>query len=595
MSVSAITRIVSEGFSHDLDAFTLNGVEYIAWTSNGGLGVLRTLSWRDNTLVETAKVEAQYAHPYVVPSVLAIPSQGALLVVCQGDASNAPQLYVLRFNLTTGARLSGPTWLAAGARPRVMARPSAADVEVVLTYANLRKGAVYVRRSIDGGQTWLAEQPVLNQKVVDTAEVTAVPFDANHISIAQVGTDGRVLVELGSLTRTRPLTAILKHPTAADRVLVAESSNRNSELADNLRGRIIQSATDEVVVPTRTRVGADDGIGDLALLDVSGMTPAVVVSQTLPAGGNGISRVVLDGSLTVRATIEGLFGNNAAVVDADVCSSGRVLVAGYSDLSNVGGLALVLANNTFSVPDATALMRAVAIDAGCNVTASARTLTAGGERLVLGADPSTPSQYTHKLPARGDEVLAQMTDASNGVIYVATADRLLAYEVKGIGNPISLRQTLLMLTRGRFMRVLLTPGGNLLCALGEGGLAVYAPGGECLAQIIPSTFYVAPWQASKAYGVGDFTAPTASSTYARARRYFRCTQAGASAKFEPAWGPGYTVVDGGARWVEQGTVDPVVTDVCYDYSRKRIYAVGVLGGATGTQGRVWAFDGRWLL
>lgn len=74
---------------------------------------------------------------------------------------------------------------------------------------------------------------------------------------------------------------------------------------------------------------------------------------------------------------------------------------------------------------------------------------------------------------------------------------------------------------------------------------------------------VAPtaWQASTAYAVGDFVAPTTGNGH-----YYRCTAAGTSGSSEPTWPTdGTTVTDGGVTWEDYGDLPTLLaTVVCAD-------------------------------
>lgn len=599
MAVSVISQISYEGFARDLAAFVSGGVPFALWTTDLPTPGLREIWWKAHNGAQGTETQGDLAAPFYRPTAHA-PGSGALVVAYQNGQSLMPHIYLVRFDVATGTVLTAPVRMAeAAARPHLV-QPNDDPLHVVLFYLRLLSGRVYLRESRDGGVTWRAEEPVLNQKVRDSQELVAVAFDSAHVSIGQVGADNRRIWETGTLTRTRPLAGCVMHPTVPDRLLVVEASARDvaavSQLSDTLRGRLVVSGADEVMVASRVRRGTNDDIGDVALVNVAGNTPVVVDSVALPGDGNGLVRVRVTPSLAVRTHLSVVFGvgsgGNSTVVDLAKAADGTVIAVAYTDQVDEGAYVTVTPENVVSVT-AGGRARACAIDATWGVVVVARALLGGGERLSYGAALTAPLTWTHKLPGRANKVLAVMTSATAGTIYVATDDRLLTYRVSALADPIRLQIALVALTRGRFMDMVLLPSGNLLAAVGEAGVAVLTPSGETRAQAIPSGIEVTPWTRNTTYAFGAHVRPTDVSPYAPLRSYFRCTAGagGTSGTSEPPWAPAPAVVnDDTATWVEVGTTDPLVTGVCYDAPNRRIYAVGVLGGTSGTGGRVWRFD-----
>ena len=601
MTVSVITQIVFEDHVLDLDAFRVDGTLYAAWTvPASAIPGRRALQWRNHAGAVGTEIRASLAAPYLRFTAHPVVSQNALLVVWQDDDSGTPELITARFDLTTGALLTGPTTISAGSRPKLSEVPGGADTDPALTYVDVARDAIYMRHTTDGGVTWSVPYPILNQKVRETTDLSVVGYDSGHLAVAQLGSDARRLREVGHYERTRPVAGIIAHPSITDAVLAVESSARDvlsvAQLSDNIRGAILALAVDEVVVPTRKRLGTNDGVGDLFSLDVSGNTPALLGSVAIPAGavaGDGVCRVALPG-LTVNTTVSPIFNASAAPNAAPVAfaSDGSVLaIAGYSDATDAGILALMnLGTNVVTHQSVTGLARAVSRAVG--LAAVARSSAGGtGHALLFGAAFASVTTYVHKLPSRPQAIAIQMDSATSGQIVVALADRLNVYQMDALASPIRLVYSVPIFTRGAMMQVVILPNGNLLCAMGEGGVSVLNPTGEILAQTLASGIYARPWTPSTSVVLGDLVSPGPNHPYAPQRRYFRMTAAsGTTGSVEPAWGPSGTINDGTATWTEVGPTSGIVCAVTYSATRRRVYAAGVVGGTSGVGGRVWAFE-----
>ena len=215
----------------------------------------------------------------------------------------------------------------------------------------------------------------------------------------------------------------------------------------------------------------------------------------------------------------------------------------------------------------------------------------------LGADPMNPEWLMgdHALPSRADAMAVTMYDSEKGYVFASLHDRLCIYKIDGLTAPVRLLTTKPVLTIGRVMFVVHAPNGNLVCAMGEGGVAVFAPTGETLGQIIPAGVYAPYWPRSRLVWVGDTCVPNEDHPFYGQKRLFRCTQTGTTAAAEPWWTPAGTVVDGSARWVDAGPVTPVVNGITLDHRRKRIYVVSTLGGPAGTGGRLHVINAQGLI
>lgn len=604
MTVSAITQIVKENFVTGLAAFVSGGVPFVAWTTPTVIPGQYQLWWRRHDGADGTEAEAQMADPFEHFTAIVRPSDGALLFVYDDGDADLVRIWAVAFDLTTGAVVMSARLVTTGTRPNIITLPNAAAGRLTIAFERL--GSIYVCESFDGGATWGNQHPVLNNKVRETNELAIVPFDESHLSIVQLGSDARTLRELGSLTRTRPMGGIVAHPTLADRFYVIESTQRSvaavDQFTDLQRDGIVVKPDGDLIVPDRVRQGSDDGVGELVLLDTSSVVPVVVDSLVVPAGptpGADIVNVAAGPPLAAVTRKDTIFGaSNAAVADADF-SAGLGYFAGYTDQDATGGLAVYdPATDSIALPLSGCSVRAVSVCPSCSPAVIAvATTEAGQDKLRIYTENGlTPTiQATHKLPGRANFIRVVMDSATVGRIYCSLGDRLLVYQVSGLADPIRLVLTIPVLTRGSFFHSLLTSSGNLVVAAGNGGVAVFTPSGETLAQTILSGVYAAEWQPSHSYGVGDFVTPTVKNAYAPQRRYFHCTVAGVSGTLEPPWAPTGSVSDDGATWEEKGIVDPVVAGVAIDNTRQRIYAVGVIGGPTGTQGRVYVLDARGLL
>jgi hypothetical protein len=604
MTVSAITQIVKENFVAGLAAFVSGGVPFVAWTTPTVIPGLFQLWWRRHDGADGTETLADFNDPYFHFSAVIRTSDGALLFVYDDGYADLVEIWATAFNSTTGALVMPPVLIATGSRPSIVNLPSAAAGRVTIMFE--RFGAIYICESFNGGATWGNQHPVLNNKVNETVELAVVPFDESHLSIVQVGRDARTLRELGSLTRTRPMAGIVAHPTLADRFYVVESTQRSvaavDQFTDLQRDGIVLKPNGDLIVPDRVRQGTDDSLGELLLLNTSGVAPVVVDSVVIPAGatpGADIVNVAAGPPMAAGTGKDTIFGaSNAGVADADFSATLGYFV-GYTDQATTGGLAVYdPATDTIALPLSGCSARAVSVCSSFTPAVIAvATAEAGQEKLRIYTENGlTPTlRATHKLPARANFIRVVMDTATVGRIYCSLADRLLVYQVSGLTNPIRLVLSIPILTRGNFFHAVLTARGNLIVAAGNGGVAVFAPSGETLAQTVLSGVYAPEWQPSHSYGSGEFVTPTAMNAYAPQRRYFRCMVAGVSGVFEPPWAPTGSVADEGATWVEQGILDPVVAGVAIDNTRQRIYAVGTIGGPTGTQGRVYVLDARGLL
>jgi hypothetical protein len=606
VAVSTITQIMFEASAVGLAAFNRLGVLYSLWTTPGvfGLSAL-TLQWRPHTDATSLPVLAVLPGPYIHFTCAIRPSDGALLIAYDDSLALATaDVWTVAFDPVTGAVLSQPMRIDTGSRPNIIVPKNGVAGQLHIVYV-AADGSAVIRTSWNSGATWGDPQPVFNNKVRETTDLVTVPFDSGHVSVMQVGRDARPLTEIGAFTRTRPLAGILKHPTLDDRFFIMEAVQRQilgvNQFTDNLRDAMIllPGVTPTILLPDRVRLGTDDTVGELALLDTNYWFAAVVSSLVLTPGatpGADLVNVAIGPPLAQGATLATIFGAiNAAVADVGM-SAAYAYAVGYTDLGATGAFTVIRLSDQATAVAATgipchALGVGVIPTVGGAIIGVA-TLETGIERLRLYQENGlTPTLLaTHKLPARANAVLVQMTSPTAGRVYVALSDRLLCYEINGLTSPIRLTLTIFILTRGTFQHLSLLPSGNILAALGNGGVGIFNTSGEILAQLLVSGVYAPTWLPGRTRALDDLAIPTTDNAYAPLRRYFKCTTGGVSGANEPPWAATGAVVDGTAQWTEQGVVDGVVANVAYDEKRQRLYAVGVANGPAGLVGKVWSID-----
>lgn len=588
MTVSLITTVMQEGFATSLSMFDVSGVAYLLWTAPTRTESTRQLCWRPHDGAPGTQVIADVVGPFGA-HVGRMRTDGLLLVVFDDEtgreAKMDSQLWWAAFDFVSGAVVEGPEVIGPGAKPSLTPLTGVTPVRLALTFREGRAQAIRVRESLDEGRTWHQPQPVLNNKVRMTTQVATAGFDGTHVLAGQVGSDARRLVETGVLTRTRPLAA-LAHASEPGVIYAVESSQRVNagiaQLNDNLAGRFAALA-DAVLLPTRQRVGADDGVGELLRVDVLGAAPVILDSHTLGGEpGTDVARVA--GSTTYLA---GILGDTSAAVVGITTSPTFGYAYGYSDQNaTAGGLA------AFEL--STASPFAVLTDVPVYAAACAEGLLVaatnedGGYTLRFYVEGTSPTlQSTHRMPARVRHLCLRMSNAMQGEVVVAMDGRLDVYRFTTLAGPLQRVGGWPLRSQARCQAVALTPRGNIVAALGEAGVAVFSPTGDQLAGLELSGPAPAVWEPGRTYALGELVQPRPSAPYAAQRRYFRCTSAGTSGQVEPAWGPQGATTDNTTAWVEAGRTTAFVADILVDSERRRIYAVGVIGGAAATEGRIY--------
>jgi hypothetical protein len=621
MSVSTVDQVTTEHFALGTSSFVRAGVLYVIWSSGSGAALSRKISWKPHTGANFSEVDGKLIASFKNLSCLMM-SGDELLVFWDDDGgpgSADADVFMARFNPTTGALISGPTVVTAGAKPVVSFLNGVAGNSLVLSYLLRSRGVPYIRQSFDGGAAWTGAKPILTNRVRNTEDVVAVPFDAGHVSLAQVGSPARPILEIGGFNRTRPVTNMAKHPTLANRIYLGEAANYNDGTAlrrnDNLRGGLaVARDGSKLYWLDGTSQGTSDSVGSVALLNVSNPTTPTVVASMSPGDSFPGDNIVELNLVPSSAVIVDLFGTGSRPICNDLALSDQyVYVTGNRD-TNAGVAAIAGGADVFRISDRTRALYIPdvagdpcwAVAVGIYPSSTPVIFTAmqesGTHKLKIHTENGlTPTlQASHNLPARVNAIRVEMQSATTGFLTVSMVDRLNFYYLNGLTSPIRLMGSLPIMTNGQFFKTARASNNNVVCAVGRAGIAVLNPSGTVLAAHgTLSGFQVQPWEPSKVYALNSLVRARSTHPFAPQGLYFRCTTAGTSGTWEPSWSSNTTsnsIVDGGTtRWAAVEPLHAVVTDVLIDDSTKRIYASGVVGGDLGTAGRLWVIDGKGLI
>lgn len=604
MSVSSITAITFDGLPQGLSSFLRAGVMYVLWHSPVNDTGLKRLHWKPHTGLDFTDIVPALNFNFQHVSAVYHPASDQLVVVWD-DGQNETRvrngnLYIARFNVLTGAILSGPSVLFQGSSPRLSYK-TVAGSDMTLYFLMSKSEGIYGCLSRDGGLTWGSAEPILTNQVVGTKGFEVIPYDASHVAIAQLGSDPRKLSEIGMLQRTRPLASIVKHPSIANSFFIGEPSKfDNTTLTDNQRGGLVLATNNTKLYHLDgVQQGSSDTVGAVALVTVTGVAAAVTASAGPTGNGDDVneySLVPAAGTLNVD-----LPGSSFAVSLA--VSTTHAYVAEYADNSAVLGQFIVVdlsAGTTGTVLSAIAAVRAVGV---ANFLGTplifVATTESGVERLrVYQQNALTPTLLLNtKLPARVNSitVLVHPTNPSGARLLVSMVDRFNIYEYTTSSAPVTLVDTFFFSGGGQFFKSAVSTKGSIVVAAGDAGVVVFDYNGKIKAQLRVSGRIVSDWVANTAYTVGQVVKPRARHPFARNRYYFTCSSSGTTGNSEPAWATTGTMADGTAQWTPTAVVDGVVADVVLDESTNRIYAVGSVGGVLGTAGRLWILDARGLL
>jgi len=203
------------------------------------------------------------------------------------------------------------------------------------------------------------------------------------------------------------------------------------------------------------------------------------------------------------------------------------------------------------------------------------------------------------MPARVNGVQAVMASAITGTLYVSMVDRLCIYSYNE-GNPLILRDYYQFSGGGQFFRTAVAANGNIFAACGSSGVVAIIPEKGVVAHMNTSAITVADWKPNTAYIINDIARPRPQSPYHASRIYFICVTAGTSGASEPRWDYIDTVSpldvhDNTAHWMPVTVIDGIATDLVLDEASKLIFVVGSVGGAQGTNGRVWILGSGGLI
>ena len=604
MTLSSITAITQEGQPSGLSSFIRSGVMYVFWQAPVSDTGLQRLNWKPHTAADFTEVTPTLAQAFHNVTALYHPASDQVVVVWDDALAVSGytdgSLSTARFNALTGALVSGPTVLFSGSQPKLSYRTTASS-ECSLYYVTLKNGGVYGRLSTDGGVTWQSGEPIITGQVSSSQRIEVVPYDSEHVAIAQLGSDTRPMAEIGMLQRTRPISSIVKHPTVAGQFFIGEPSKfDNTTLIDNLRGGLVLATDNSKLFHLDGVVqGTSDTFGAVALLTVTGTAVAVTASAGPTGNGDDINSYTLTpvaGALNVD-----LPGASFAV--ALGVSSTHGYIAEYADNSGVLGQLIVVdlsSGTTATVFTGVTGVRAVAV---ANFLATPLIFVAstesGFERLrVYSQLALTPTLLLNtKLPARANSITVTVhpTNPTSVRVLVSMVDRFNIYDYNSAATPVLLVDSYQFQSIGQFFKSVVTSTGTVVLAAGRAGVVVLGPTGKTKAQIQVSGKPVATWVPSTAVSLNQLAQPRAQHQFYRGRFYFKCTTAGTTGAAEPSWASTGTMLDATAQWQPVAVIDGVVTDVAVDETTQRIYAVGVVGGDLGTDGRVWVLGAGRLL
>jgi len=605
MTISTITGITQEGQPQELSSFLRSGVVYVMWHTPISLG-LKRLCWKPHDGLNFTEIIPALGMSFRNVAALYDPTSDHVVVVwddgAAADTLTSGTLYSARFNPITGTLISGPTTLFAGSNAKLSYHSTTQNSNWLLYYRTAKNIGVYGRGSRDGGLTWDPAYPLYTGQTRVTAAIDAVPYSSSHASVAQLGSEARPVTEIASLRRTRPLTAIVKHPTVANQFFIGEPSKfDNVTLTDNLRGGLVAS-TDGTKLYHLDGVaqGTSDTVGAVALISASGMAVFSILASAGPTG-NGDDVVEYSLVPALGALNVDLPGTSYAV-GLDV-SSTHAYVAEYADNSGAAGQFVVVdlsSGSTGTVLSGVTGVRAVAV-ANFLLTPLifVATTESGVERLrVYQQNGLTPTLLLNvKLTSRANflTVALDPTQVNGVLVYASLVDRLNIYRWASASVPIQLVDSLTLPGGGSFFQSKVAANGNIVVAVGNAGVLVLSSDGKILSQSLASGESILYWAPSTVYPLNALVRPRETHQFARSRYYFKATTGGTSGNSEPSWASAGTVIDSTAQWQAVGLLDGVAVGIELDETNKRIYAAGSAGGILGTDGRVWMFSAVGLL
>ena len=195
MSLSAISMIVNEGQPQGLSSFIRSGVAYVVWTTTSGDTKQKRLNWKPHNAAMGTELLPNLAAPFVSISSVLDPVTDSLLVVWDDggavDGVSNGLIYYAKFNPLTGAIITQPTAIFQGSQPKLCYKTKTINNSFLMYYRTQKNGGVYGRSTYDGGSSWSNAYPLITGRVTETSALEVVPFDANRVSVAQLGAYGR--------------------------------------------------------------------------------------------------------------------------------------------------------------------------------------------------------------------------------------------------------------------------------------------------------------------------------------------------------------------------------------------------------------------
>lgn len=605
MAVSAITLVAKEEQPQELSSFMRSGQVYVVW-STSIFGSDRKIRWKPHNAADFTEVIPALNQLYRNATALYDPvSDNIVLVWDDGlsfDGVADGALFTARFNPVSGAIVSGPTPLFPGALAQLSYRSTTSSANWVLYYRTPKNGGVYSKISANGGLTWQSGYPLITSQVSTTQKIDAVPFNTDHTSVAQLGTEPRGISEIGMLQRTRPLQGIVKHPTVANTFFIGEPSKGADDvtLTDNLRGSLVLS-TDNTKLYHLDGVqkGTADGVSAVAKITVAGTVVTVAASAGPTGNGDDLNEYTLvPAAGAINTDLSGAsFATQLAV------SSAFAYVAEYADNSAVLGQLSVVNLSTGATGtglSGIAAVRAVGVANFLSPPLIFVGTTEGGvDRLrVYSENGLTPTLVLNtKLSSRANSftVVPDPNNINGALLYASHVDRLNLYRYTSAASPIRLDDTFVNPGGGNFFQTVVASNGNVFAACGNAGVVVISAGGVMVAQKTLSGRTVPQWTPATVFSAGAFARPRDGNPFGKSHIYFTSSAGGTTNNLEPRWDDTGTIAEAAISWTPVGKMDGVVTGVALDETAKRVYAVGSVGGVLGTNGRVWILSAPGLL
>lgn len=608
MSVSTISVVGQEGFVDGTATFIRSGVLYVASSVVATAGGQRHLQWKPHTSGNFTEIFSPLAGNLQRFVVIHDPGTDRLLVVWDEDAPSGADggIYAAFLNPTTGAVLVDRHQISPkGRSPSIAYTGGVIGNDFTLAYLVRTLGYCYLRQSLDGGVTWGNQQPVITGKVSKAISVSVISYDDTHVTLAQVGSNARLIEEVSAFQRTRPLGAIALHPSITDRLYVSEASwdSLSTDPEDKIRGELAFTRDGANIWSINSdRLGVEDTVGTLGLFS----SASNVLSHVSSGGVGGQFGLYVErravGATVGATTYSGPASDaNRAITGLAV---GKDLVFAVSRMDSLTGGSFYWVNPALSTNGAIGGAEGrfgIAID---TLSPSSNGVIVVGRREfpsgvffvdIYTENSASPPilQTSHVVPSKINALKLVLSTATSGLLYIGMEDRLNVYRIDGLTSPIRLLSSFPVITRGRFHQIQTTPAGYIAAAMGPGGVALFNPEGRMVGQINPSNIGgITRWKNNKTYTVGQYVTASEKNPLAQRNHYFKCTVGGTSTLYEPIWPTSGTVTDGTVTWTYQGSTVSSVCGVVVDAPNKRLFAVGNVDGDAGVNGKIWLLKTR---